>query len=58
MARRTTLEKNGDLVVVKTDGNGTQVIDGNGSIIVTYGGDRHDEVVEYYILDGWIEVTD
>jgi hypothetical protein len=53
--RRTVLEKNGaQQITVVTDGQGTQVIDENGSVLTTYGDDRHDEAVANYVRQGWV----
>lgn len=57
--RKTVLEKGeARRMTVVTDVQGTQVVDENGSVQVTYGGDRHDEAVANYTRQGWNVVED
>lgn len=57
--RRTVLKKNGaQQITVTTDDQGTQVTDENGSVLVTYGDDRHDEAVANYVRQGWVVIED
>lgn len=58
MSRKSVLQKAGDTVTVTTDVLGTQVTDSSGSVLVTYGTDRHQDVVDQYVADGWQIISD
>ena len=53
--RETRLLKNGtQLIIVRTDATGTQVINGDtGGVIRSVPSDRHDEFVEEWVRGGW-----
>lgn len=55
--RRDTFESSaGTRVTVVTDENGTQVIADDGTVVTSYGEDRHDDACAQLIRDGWRHV--
>ncbi len=57
MGRTTVMEKDGEQITIRTDESGTQVMDENGSVITTYGSDRHQEEVDSRSQGGWVIVS-
>jgi hypothetical protein len=56
--RETWLNKGGDRRVLRTDDQGTTLLDGEGFVVQEHGTMRHDMLLEQQRQDGWTVASD